>query len=149
MNIKKFQFDQNSEMPIYQQISNYIRQLIATENLKAGDHLPAVRSMASALGINQNTVSRAYKQLEQEEVVISRRGGGTIVRKNGDDPSIIANRQWRLSHITYDNIMKSLSLGYTVEEIETEFLSNIAKWRKERNSIVEVPQDVIEIKKLE
>lgn len=149
MNITQFLFDQDSLTPIYQQISNHVRQLIATEHLKPGDHLPAVRQLAISLRINQNTVSRAYKQLEQEKVVISRRGGGTIVCMNPNDPSIVANRQRRLSQITDDNIVRALSLGYTPEEIEVEFSLHINRWREQRRAIIEVPKDVTEIKKIE
>jgi molybdate-binding protein/DNA-binding transcriptional regulator YhcF (GntR family) len=147
MNIIDFQLDQHSEIPLYRQISDQVRQLIATERLKPGDHLPAVRQLAQYIGVNQNTVIRAYGELEQERVVVSRRGGGTIVAKDKDDPSFIAARQKHLSEIVSDDIVKDLSLGYSPEEVEAAFYLHLARWREERRWLVEVPQDVTEIKK--
>lgn len=132
---------------MYRQISDHVRQLIATERLKPGDHLPAVRQLAYSLGINQNTVVRAYLELEQEKVVISRRGGGTIVTMNPDDPSIIATRQRRLSDIVNDDIVKVLSFGYSPEDLEAAFYLHLARWREERKGITELPKEVIEINK--
>jgi molybdate-binding protein/DNA-binding transcriptional regulator YhcF (GntR family) len=143
----ELQFDQHSAVPMYRQISDHVRQLIATEHLKPGDHLPAVRQLAYSLGINQNTVARAYLELEQEKVVISRRGGGTIVTMNPDDPSIIATRQRRLSAIVNDDIVKVLSLGYSPDDVEAAFYLHLARWREERKGITELPKEVIEINK--
>lgn len=47
--------------------------------LKAGDRVPSVRELASSIGINPNTVSRAYQKLSQEEVIIISKGIGTFV----------------------------------------------------------------------
>jgi len=141
MNNIEVRLGQNSTEPLYQQIADNIRQLIATERLKPGDHLPTVRQLAHSLGINQNTVIRAYLKLEQEKVVISRRGGGTIVNKDKDDPSFIAARQRHLSEIVSDDIVKNLSLGYSPEEIEAAFYLHLAQWREERHAITNRPEE--------
>jgi len=47
--------------------------------LKAGDKIPSVRELASSIGINPNTVSRAYQKLAREEVIIISKGIGTFV----------------------------------------------------------------------
>ncbi|OGO32384.1 MAG: hypothetical protein A2Z29_02225 [Chloroflexi bacterium RBG_16_56_11] len=90
--------------------------------------------MAHSLGINQNTVVKAYAELEQEKVVVSRRGGGTIVARGADDPGLVASRQRRLSGIVSDDIVKVLSLGYSPEEVEAAFYVHLSRWREERQA---------------
>jgi len=143
----EFHLDQHSTEPIYQQIADNIRQFIATERLKPGDHLPTVRELAQWLGINRNTVVRAYLELEQEKVVVSRRGGGTIVTMNTDDFSMSITRQRRLSDIVSDEIVKLLSLGYRPEEAEAAFYLHLARWREERKLETALPQSTNIIRK--
>jgi DNA-binding transcriptional regulator YhcF (GntR family) len=73
----------NSPIPLTEQIRLGIRQSIATGELAPGDPLPSVRQLAGDLGVNFNTVARAYRDLEQEGLVISRRGRGTVVTSAG------------------------------------------------------------------
>jgi GntR family transcriptional regulator len=141
MEVLDFQLDQHAEAPLYRQISDHIRQHIATGRLKPGDHLPAVRQLARSLGVNQNTVVKAYSELEQQRVIVSRRGGGTIVARSGDDPSIIATRQRHLSDIISDDIVKVLSLGYSPEEAEAAFYLHLSRWREERQVITAKPEE--------
>ncbi len=56
----------NTDEPVYEQIARPIRKLIASGELAAGMPLPTVRTLASDLGINLNTVARAYWRLEEE-----------------------------------------------------------------------------------
>jgi len=128
--------DQHSATPLYKQIEEQVRELIATEKLKQGDHLPPVRHMAHSLNVNQNTVIRAYLELQQEQVVVCRRGGGTVVAAKSTDPSILALRQKRLSDILSSDIIKVLSMGYSPEEVEAAFHLHISRWREERLDLV-------------
>jgi len=66
-------------VPIYQQIVNQLKYLAASGRLEAGEQLPAVRKMAERLLVNPNTVARAYRELESDGVVTSRRGAGVFV----------------------------------------------------------------------
>ena len=72
-------------VPIYQQILNQIKYLAASGRLCAGDQLPPVRKLAEQLLVNPNTVARAYRELESDGVVASRRGAGVFVA-NGVSP---------------------------------------------------------------
>ncbi|MFC2009833.1 substrate-binding domain-containing protein [Chloroflexota bacterium] len=130
--------DQHSPTPLYKQIEEQVREAIATEKLKQGDRLPAIRQLAHSLNVNQNTVVRAYLELEQEQVVVCRRGGGTIVAAKSTDPSILVLRQKRLSEILGSDIVKVLSMGYNPEEIEAAFHLHISRWREERLDSVKV-----------
>lgn len=140
MNTLDFRLDQHSAVPLYQQIAEQVRQFIATEQLKPGDHLPTVRELAHSLNVNQNTVFRAYLELEQERVISARRRGGTVVVASTDDPSITVARQKRLSEIVSDDIVKVLSQGYSPEDLEAAFYLHLARWREERQSLVVKPE---------
>jgi len=72
-----------SGLPIYIQIVNQVKHLIASGRLQAGDELPPIRTLAQQLLINPNTVARAYRELEAAGVVTSRVGAGTRVSDNG------------------------------------------------------------------
>jgi GntR family transcriptional regulator len=65
--------------PIYQQIVEQVKYLVAAGLLKPGDDVPPIRMLAEQLRINPNTVARAYLELEREGIVIMRQGLGTTV----------------------------------------------------------------------
>lgn len=69
--------------PFYVQVVNQIKFLVASGRLAAGEQLPPVRKLAEQLLINPNTVARAYRELETEGVVASRRGAGVFVSDGG------------------------------------------------------------------
>jgi len=130
--------DQHSTIPLYQQIADQVRRLIATNKLKTSDHLPTIRALAKTLGVNTNTVVRAYVALEREQVIASRRGGGTIVTAKTNDPTIRIIHQKRLSDIVSSDMLKLLSLGYSLEEIEATFYLHLERWREEKHTPAEV-----------
>ena len=72
----------NSSLPIYLQAANSIKRDIVTGKLSPGEKLPSVRDLAVEYTINPNTVSRVYKELEQDGVCFTRRGMGTFVTED-------------------------------------------------------------------
>ena len=71
--------DSRAPKPIYVQIMDEVRRLIAIGDLKAHDGLPSVRQLAADLRLNHNTIVQAYRELEREQIVYTRRGQGTFV----------------------------------------------------------------------
>lgn len=69
--------------PIYRQIIDQVKNLVAAGRLKPGDEMPPIRSLAQQLIINPNTVARAYRELEAQGVLMSRQGSGTVVADGG------------------------------------------------------------------
>jgi GntR family transcriptional regulator len=69
----------NDGVPVYRQILNQVKYLVASGRLQPGQELPPIRTLAEKLVINPNTVIHAYAQLEQEGVVLRRHGSGTYV----------------------------------------------------------------------
>lgn len=75
----KVAIDPQANRPIYIQIMDEVRRLIAIGELRADDPLPSVRALAASLRINHNTIVQAYRELEREGVIYVRRGQGTFV----------------------------------------------------------------------
>jgi GntR family transcriptional regulator len=71
--------DTRSPTPIYAQIAERVRVAVAAGELKAGDGLPSVRSLATRLRVNPATVVQAYRDLELEKIVEMRQGAGTFI----------------------------------------------------------------------
>ncbi len=69
-------------VPIYLQIFNQIKHLIAAGRLEPGEEIPPIRVLAEQLVVNPNTVARAYLELERAGIVTKRHGAGTYVSEN-------------------------------------------------------------------
>jgi len=69
----------NDGVPIYVQIVNQVKQLVASGRLSAGDEIPPIRGLAEQLVVNPNTVARAYLELERAGIVTKRHGTGTYI----------------------------------------------------------------------
>jgi GntR family transcriptional regulator len=79
--------DANDKRPIYQQIADGIKALIARGELREGMALPSVRQVSGDLGVNLNTIAVAYRQLQDEGLVTVRHGAGaTISSRRGHQP---------------------------------------------------------------
>ncbi len=74
-----FDIQPRSPTPIYRQVIDQVRRLVAGGQLRAGDELPSVRGVAERHAINPMTVSKAYSLLEAEGLLTRRRGVGMAV----------------------------------------------------------------------
>lgn len=75
----RFNLDPKTGVPFYRQIIDQIKFGIAKGNLKVGEQLPTVRSLAVDLKVNLNTVAKAYKELEILNVLETQQGTGTFI----------------------------------------------------------------------
>ena len=82
----------SSPEPIYRQIADQVRRLVASGQLHAGDGLPSVRDIAATHAINPMTVSKAYSQLEAEGVLERLRGKGMVVAATARQPLPLEQR---------------------------------------------------------
>lgn len=74
-----FNIDNSSPRAVYQQIIDQVKRDIALGRLIQGEKLPTVRQLAVQLVINPNTIAKAYRQLESEQIITTRPGAGTFV----------------------------------------------------------------------
>ena len=103
-------------LPIYLQIVNQVKYLVASGQLAPGEELPAIRVLAERLVVNPNTIARAYRELEVAGVVEKRRTAGTYVSATG---SPLARRE-RLRILTerIDALLaEARQLGIRTDEI--------------------------------
>jgi GntR family transcriptional regulator len=70
-------------VPIYLQVVNQVKYLVASGRLDPGEELPPIRVLAEQLLVNPNTIARAYRELELAGVVTKRHGSGTYVSESG------------------------------------------------------------------
>lgn len=71
--------DEKDRRPIYQQVADEIKELIARGELAKGTPLPPVRQVAANLGVNLNTIATAYRELQREGFITVRHGVGAVV----------------------------------------------------------------------
>ena len=69
----------NDPRPIYQQVADGIKELIARGKLAEGASLPPVRQLAADLGVNLNTIATAYRELQKDGLIVIKHGSGSIV----------------------------------------------------------------------
>src|SRR5271167_1960832 len=75
--------DPRSGVPIYLQIVEQVKRSVALGVLQVGEQLPTVKQLALDLTINPNTVAKAYRDLEREQVIETAPGRGSFVRQGG------------------------------------------------------------------
>ncbi len=106
----------NDGVPIYVQIVNQVKYLVAAGRLAAGEELPPIRALAERLVVNPNTVARAYRELEAAGVVEKRRTAGTYVSGGG---SPLARRErWKILTERVDVLVsEARQMGFGVDEV--------------------------------
>ncbi|QUH30739.1 GntR family transcriptional regulator [Vallitalea guaymasensis] len=107
------EFDNN--IPVYVQILSYLKEIIIKKELKEGDKMPSVRELAKDLKVNPNTVQRAYRELESEGLIISKRGMGSYVTDNEDMINNLRNDIAKETVISFSNRMKNM--GFCKKQI--------------------------------
>ena len=106
--------DYRDARPIYEQVRDGLRSLMVTGVLAAGEKLPSVRSLATELAINPNTIQRAYAELEAEGYIYSVAGRGSFFSAgDGEHLRRIAELTGRLVPL----LEELKSLGYTREQL--------------------------------
>lgn len=112
-----------SNVPITKQIIEQIQHLLASGVLKPGDRLPTVRALAFDLGINFNTVARAYRLLDDSGMITTQRGRGTYALEFRSPEIFELLRQDALNSSSYRFLRETQQLGFSRKEA-------IAKLRK-------------------
>ena len=115
---ERFQIDRASPLPVYVQLAEQIRLLIHRGALAPGDPLPTVRELAVALGLNANTVTRVYRDLQQEGLLRLERGLGTSVAPRQQRGPTLADRDYqRIVKRTRELVVLCRESGLTAREL--------------------------------
>lgn len=124
----KFLLDYSSGVPVYRQIIDQIRFGIASGQLKLGEQLPTVRSLAVELKVNLNTVSKAYKELEIKNILETQQGTGTFINQT-EQVVPEQEREDKLKEICLQFSSVAFSYGFSLSEI-IQGLKNIKTSKK-------------------
>lgn len=111
-----FQIDTRSTKPIYEQIIDKVQSNVVKGHLKAGDELPSVRKMARQLSVTPNTVAKAYRELERNQVIEVIQGKGTYISRDYQpqrDEGKLAEIQKKMEPL----IVELIYQGYSKTEI--------------------------------
>lgn len=119
--------DEKDRRPIYLQVVDEIKSLIAKGELREGTQLPPVRQVAANLGVNLNTIATAYRELQEEGLISIKHGAGAIVT------SSIANKNDDLRRPLRGALTQLVLAGLSsteILEIVTEELKQLLKGAK-------------------
>ncbi|WP_134684603.1 GntR family transcriptional regulator [Brevibacillus migulae] len=115
----------DSHNSYHEQLYQQIVSLIRSGELPPHAQLPPVRNLASQLHVNYNTVRSVYLRLQQEGLVDSRQGRGTVVSNSVNDPLLTRNPA-QLTLLAKETIHKVKAMGYSLEEF-TRVLSSVVQ----------------------
>lgn len=111
-----FILDPKAGTPFYRQIIDQIRFGIASGKLTVGEQLPTVRSLAVELKVNLNTVAKAYKELEIQNILETYQGTGTFINKSEATLSE-KERQNKIEDICREFMTIAFNYGFTIDDI--------------------------------
>ena len=103
-------------VPIYLQVMQQIKYLVASGRLQPGDELPSIRTLAEQLIVNPNTIARAYRELETAGVVEKRRTAGTFVAEAGS-PLARKERLKLLKQRVDQLLVEAFQMGFGLDEV--------------------------------
>jgi len=123
--------DAKSGVPLYVQIREQLRSLIATGVLEHGVQLPTIRSLSVALTVNPNTIAHAYSELEREGLIATQQGRGTFVIKPEDRDKLDRESWHNLMEVADKMISEACLLGYSIHDIERCLKGRLEVWNHE------------------
>jgi GntR family transcriptional regulator len=132
----EIKIDLRSHTPAYRQIIQQIHARLLKGDLNPGDQLPTVRQLAVTLGINFNTVARAYRMLDKSGVISTQHGRGTYIVERPFTQKD-QGRQKLLADLTRKYIRDAKYLGFSTAEVETAFHEEVERVMEEEACVEE------------
>lgn len=120
----------NEHIPIYIQISDQIKHMVATGELKPDDQLPTVRQLAADLRINFNTVARAYRQLDEAGIISTQHGRGTFILEPESNAKVKTLREDDLKALTQHYLTQAQRLGFDPDMVQKIFEKKLNFWKE-------------------
>ncbi|MEK3875435.1 GntR family transcriptional regulator [Paenibacillus sp. FSL M7-0420] len=126
-----FELDVRSRKPIYEQLTDKVKEMIMHGILRADEQLPSVRALSSQLTVNPNTIQKAYRELEREGYIYSLQGKGNFVAElqQGQSESKRAELKEELLRL----MAEAVYLGFTETEISSLY-RQVLDMRREESS---------------
>ena len=133
----RVEIDVTSHVPIYVQIVERVRNLVATGALKPGDQLPTVRQLATGIRVNFNTVARAYRILDEAGLISTQQGRGTYVLEPPKPERLKKLRQAALESLTLAFLADASRMGFRPDEVRARVEAMVNQWRDSGSPPVE------------
>ena len=113
----------NDKQAIYLQIVEYVYDCILTDEWKEDERVPSVRDLAVELQVNPNTVMRAYELLQNNDIIVNKRGIGNFMGSDAKS-KIITNRRNHFLTNELPLLFRNMQLlGVSIEELSEQFFS--------------------------
>jgi len=106
------------ELYLYKRVAESVRHQILVGELKPGDHLPSIREMKQRWNCTLGTIQRAYHELAQQGLTVSRPGQGTRITDQLSTSSNMLLRQINLVNKAENFLLEVMTAGYLPDEIE-------------------------------
>ncbi|MEP6894838.1 MAG: GntR family transcriptional regulator [Chloroflexota bacterium] len=128
------QLDFRSGLPIYIQIMNQIENQVIIGKLQPGDQLPTVRSLATELRVNFNTVARAYRMLDEGRIISTQQGRGTYITEIPPPEVKEKLRAENLEALARRYISEAFRLEFSKQEISQMVKDQLKAWKESQES---------------
>jgi len=128
----EFRLDPASGVPTYLQLVHQVEHALRLGYLKPGDQLPKVRDVVASLAINPNTVSKAYRELDNKGLIVGRPGQGTFISATLD--AVVLPQLTGLGRSLRSWLAKADSAGLDESGIAALFASELRSFYERRNS---------------
>jgi len=140
----QIKIDFRSSQPIYIQIMEQVRQMVATGELKQGDQLPTVRQLAAELRVNFNTVARAYRLLDEADLISTQQGRGTYIWEKPTQETLELLRQQSLESLTNRYLSEAARMDFSPEDVQTIIEATLQLWRQQGPPLAHEAKDLSE-----
>ena len=119
-----------SEIPLQDQIAHQVMEAIESGELQPGRQLPTTRALAVKLGVNFNTVARAYRQLDRAGIISTQPGRGTFILDPGQNEPPEKGKAHPIEDLARHYIQQAIYLGYGADEIQASVEKLVAGVRE-------------------
>ncbi|WNS41315.1 GntR family transcriptional regulator [Paenibacillus sp. MMS20-IR301] len=125
-----FELDIRSRKPIYEQLTDKVKELIMHGILQADEQLPSVRTLSAQLTVNPNTIQKAYRELEREGYIYSLQGKGNFVAPLQQEQN--ESKRTELKEGLLRLMAEAVYLGFTENEISALYRQALDQRREEK-----------------
>jgi GntR family transcriptional regulator len=131
------ELDFRSGIPIYLQVVERIKERLAAGQLKPGDQLPTVRSLALELRVNFNTIARAYRIMDESGIISTQQGRGTYILEIPTPQVAESIRLKALEDLTQRYITDAERLGVSPEELDEILNKQVTQWKENQPPVAD------------